>query len=117
MMLDMEMPAPPIIEPQPPYAWKRPLRRFLWEWRRRHRQPFNFAIHLIGIPLSVAGVVLLLALPWQSWYWGTGAFVLGYLLQFIGHQVEGNDVGEWAGIKRLFGMQYVSIAPERRKPG
>jgi Protein of unknown function (DUF962) len=84
------------------------LRRIIRNWRLRHQHPFNFAIHLIGIPAVVTGVVLLFFLPW---YWGVGLFVLGYLLQFIGHQVEGNDVGEWAGVKRLLGLPYVSIAP------
>ena len=58
--------------------------------------------------MAVAGVVLLCL---QSWLWGAGLFVLGYLLQYIGHCVEGNDLGEWAGIKRLLGLPYVSIAP------
>ncbi len=63
---------------------------------------------MIGIPLAVLGVVLLF---YTDWYWGVGAFVLGYVLQYIGHRVEGNDVGEWAGIKRLLGLPYVSISP------
>lgn len=84
------------------------LRRRLQGWRLRHQLPFNFAIHLIGIPLAVSGVVLLFFLPW---YWGVGAVVLGYLLQWIGHLAEGNDVGEWAAIKRLLGLPYVGIAP------
>lgn len=84
------------------------LRRRLRNWRERHRLPFNFYIHLIGIPLAVSGVVLLFFYPW---YWGVGALVLGYLLQWIGHQAEGNDVGEWAAIKRLLGWPYVGIAP------
>jgi hypothetical protein len=101
---------------------RRPLRRILRNWRERHRHPFNFGIHLLGIPLAVAGVVLFFALPWHLWYWGVGAFILGYLLQYVGHQVEGNDLGEWAGIKRLLGWPYVSIAPrwqqaETRQPG
>ena len=50
------------------------LRRRLRGWKLRHQLPFNFAIHLIGIPLAVSGVVLLFFLPW---YWGAGAFVLG----------------------------------------
>src|SRR5262249_16309403 len=79
----------PSPAPPPP----RPLRRILRNWRERHRHPFNFWIHLLGIPLAVAGVVLFLALPWDRWYWGVGAFVLGYLLQYLGHAVEGNDVG------------------------
>lgn len=84
------------------------LRRRLSGWRERHRLPFNFYIHLIGIPLAVCGVVLLF---FQPWYWGVGAIVLGYLLQWIGHLAEGNDVGEWAAIKRLLGLPYVGIAP------
>lgn len=84
------------------------LRRRLGNWRQRHRLPFNFYIHLIGIPLAVSGVVLLF---FQPWYWGIAAVVLGYLLQWIGHRVEGNDVGEWAALKRLFGLPYVGIAP------
>ena len=98
--------------PYPDRLARRPilrlLRKVLRNWRERHRHPFNFAIHLIGIPAAVAGVVLLFFFPW---YWGAALFVLGYLLQFIGHQVEGNDVGEWAGVKRLLGLPYVSIAP------
>jgi len=79
----------------------------LANWRERHRHPFNFAIHLLGIPIAVTGFVLLFIWPW----WGLGGLVLGYLLQWIGHRVEGNDVGEWAGIKRMLGLSYVSIAP------
>jgi hypothetical protein len=93
---------------------RRPLRRALHNWRERHQHPFNFAIHLVGIPLAVAGVVWLFAGPMDQWYWGVGAFVLGYVLQFIGHLVEGNDLGEWAGIKRLLGLPYVAIAPRER---
>ena len=57
----------------------------------------------------MAGLVL--SIPWPAWYWGLGAFVLGYLLQWIGHRAEGNDLGEWAAIKRLLGLPYVGIAP------
>ncbi len=84
------------------------LRRRLRNWRERHRLPFNFYIHMLGIPLAVSGVVLLF---FQPWYWGVGAIVVGYLLQWIGHRAEGNDVGEWAAIKRLLGLPYVGIAP------
>jgi hypothetical protein len=92
---------------------RRPLRRILHNWRLRHQHPFNFWIHMIGIPLAVAGVVLLF---FWDWYWGVGAFLAGYALQFVGHQVEGNDVGEWAGIKRLLGLPYVSISPKFHRP-
>lgn len=95
---------------------RRPLRTALRNWLERHRHPFNRGIHFLGIPLAVAGVVLLFTLPWSEWYWGTIAFVLGYLLQWIGHLVEGNDLGEWAGIKRLLGLPYVAISPRWQKP-
>jgi hypothetical protein len=87
---------------------RRPLRRILRNWLERHRHPFNFWIHLIGIPLAVAGVVLLFT---SFWAWGIVAFIAGYILQYVGHLVEGNDVGEWAAIKRLLGLPYVSISP------
>jgi hypothetical protein len=91
---------------------RRPVLRFLkkrWQgWRLRHQLPFNFAIHLIGIPLALAGVVMLFFL---DWYWGVAALVVGYVLQYVGHRAEGNDVGEWAAIKRLLGLPYVGIAP------
>ena len=57
------------------------LRRRLQGWRLRHQLPFNFYIHLIGIPMAVAGLVILLAV-WPAywpgiwacrWYWGVGA--------------------------------------------
>jgi hypothetical protein len=77
----------------------------------RHQLRFNFLIHMIGIPMALAGVLLLFLMYWVPWYWGVGAFVLGYFLQWIGHLVEGNDLGEWAAIKRMLGLPYVGIAP------
>ena len=89
-----------------------PLRRFLRrrfkDWMLRHQLPFNFRIHMIGIPLAYGSFVLLFFLPW---YCCLGTFVFGFFLQWIGHQAEGNDVGEWAAIKRMCGLSYVGIAP------
>jgi hypothetical protein len=107
---------PPAFPPQAaPPARRRPVLRFikkrLREWMLRHQLPFNFAIHLIGIPLAVAGLVLL-CWPGIPWYWGAASLFVGYLLQYVGHRAEGNDVGEWAGIKRLLGLPYVGIAPQ-----
>src|SRR6516165_9808911 len=80
------------------------LRRVLRNWLERHRHPFNRGIHLLGIPAAlVVAPVLLFALPWDEWYWAALACVGGYALQWIGHRVEGNDLGEWAGVKRLLG--------------
>lgn len=78
-------------------------------WLLRHQNGFNFAIHMIGIPLAFAGVPLLFL---AEWYWGVGAIVAGYVLQWIGHRVEGNDVGEFIPFKKLLGLPYVAIAPQ-----
>jgi hypothetical protein len=82
-------------------------------WLERHRDPFNFWIHQVGIPLALGGVVLLFV---TDWYWGVGAIVVGYLLQWVGHRVEGNDVGEFIPIKRLLGLPCVPIAPQYAQP-
>jgi hypothetical protein len=95
----------------------RRLRRFagtaLANWRERHRHPVNFAVHLVGIPLTLIGLALLFVLPW---YWGVAAFALGYLLQYVGHRVEGNDVGELIPIKRALGLPVVAVVPRPAPP-
>jgi uncharacterized membrane protein YGL010W len=83
------------------------------QWRARHLLPLNFTLHLIGIPLVVAGIVLLFLIPW---YWGITLFVLGYLLQYLGHQAEGSEVGEWAVIKRLLGLSSRAASPRGGSP-
>src|SRR5947209_6408906 len=97
----------------PPSPPRRPvlafLRRRLDGWRLRHQLPFNFWVHMVGIPLVVVSVLVLPSL--LPWYWAAGGFVVGYLLQWVGHRAEGNDLGEWAALKRLLGLPYVGIAP------
>jgi len=88
--------------PTPERVRRRPLRRMLKNWLQRHRRPFNFWIHMVGIPAAVAGVVLLC---FGLWWWGIGLFVGGYVLQYIGHRVEGNEVGEWTAIKHILGKR------------
>ena len=103
---------------QPNFFRSKPLRRWLYNWLERHQHPFNRGIHLIGIPLALGSIALFFWLPWDEWYWSVLAFVVGYVLQWIGHLVEGNDLGEWAAVKRVLGWPYVSIAPQFQKsPG
>jgi hypothetical protein len=106
----MTQPSSPAQSPRFPILAR--VRRFvikrLRNWRERHQHPFNFTIHLIGIPLTVVGVVLLFLYPW---FYGVGVFILGYALQFLGHAIEGNDAGEWLVIKKLFGLPGIAISP------
>lgn len=83
-------------------------------WLARHQNPFNYWIHLVGIPLAVVGVALLFVAPWS---YGVGAIVMGYLLQWLGHRAEGNDVGEFIPVKRMLGLPVVAIAPQYQSPG
>jgi hypothetical protein len=78
-------------------------------WLLRHRNGFNFAVHMVGIPLAFAGVPLLFL---ADWYWGVAAILGGYFLQWVGHRVEGNDVGELIPVKRLLGLPVVAVAPQ-----
>lgn len=77
-------------------------------WLLRHQSRFSFAIHMVGIPLALLSPFLLF---FVEWYWALAAFLLGYLLQWIGHMVEGNDVGEFIPIKKALGLRTISIAP------
>jgi 2-hydroxy-palmitic acid dioxygenase Mpo1-like protein len=87
-------------------------RRALANWRERHQLPLNFWLHMVGIPLALAGLLYLVIDVW----WGLGGLTIGYLLQYIGHRAEGNDLGEWAGVKKLLGLPYVAIAPRWQTP-
>jgi hypothetical protein len=78
-------------------------------WLERHQHPLNFWIHLLGIPLALAGVLLLFLL---EWWIGLSAIGVGYFLQWIGHRIEGNDVGELIPLKRALGLPVVPIAPQ-----
>ena len=82
--------------------------RWLRNWLERHRSPFSFCVHLIGIPMTVAAIPLLIL---GAWGWALGLFVGGYALQFLGHAVEGNDAGELVALKRLLGRPYVAVSP------
>ena len=87
------------------------IRRFLDNYLRRHRNPINQALHLVGVPLSFI-VAPVAAIAGAAWHWHVGCFVLGYLLQFSGHAVEGNDAGEVVFLKKKLGMFYNEYASD-----
>jgi hypothetical protein len=83
-------------------------RRWRANWLLRHQHPVSFWLHMVGIPLTLLGLISLFFL---HWYFGIGAFVLGYLLQGVGHAIEGNDIGEVIPFKRRFGLPTMAISP------
>ncbi len=74
----------------------------------------NFWLHIVGIPLAFAGLALLFT---REWGWGVAAFVGGYFLQWVGHRLEGNDVGEFIPVKKLLGLPYIAIVPSQQVGG
>ncbi len=77
------------------------LAKVYYNWRSRHRHPVTFTLHLVGIPACfLAAPALLIA---RQFLVAAACFVGGYLLQFVGHLMEGNRPGEVVLMGRLLG--------------
>ena len=66
--------------------------RLVRAYMARHRHPWNRALHLVGVPLAPILVVVLLVLG--RWWEAGAAFVAGYTLQWLGHRIEGDSMGD-----------------------
>jgi len=84
--------------------------RFLKNYLPRHTSRTNRVLHLVGVPLTFVGTPLAL-IEGAAWYYSLGCFIIGYLLQFVGHAVEGNDAGEVVFLKKKLGLPYTEYAP------
>jgi uncharacterized membrane protein YGL010W len=60
---------------------------FIEEYKAKHRHPLNRLTHSFGIPM----IVLSLPVVFFSWRWALLLFVVGWILQFVGHAIEGNQ--------------------------
>lgn len=60
---------------------------FIENYKAKHRHPLNKLTHSIGIPM----ILISLPLFFFNWHWALALFVVGWILQFIGHAVEGNQ--------------------------
>lgn len=87
------------------------MQRFLVNYIERHQNFWNQLLHLVGVPLTFVVSVVLLVLGYE-WWWALVAFLGGYVLQFIGHAIEGNDAGEVVLIKRWLGRPYTEFGPQ-----
>jgi uncharacterized membrane protein YGL010W len=61
------------------------LKAMLEKYRQDHQHPVNRALHTIGIPTIVASVFVFPLNP----ILGVAMFVIGWILQFVGHVFEG----------------------------
>jgi len=75
----------------------------LADWRQRHRNPVSFWLHMVGIPACFLAAPVLLIL--RHWALALAFFVGGYVVQFVGHFIEGNRSGEELLIRRLLGKR------------
>jgi uncharacterized membrane protein YGL010W len=64
----------------------------LWidEYSESHQHPVNRWCHSFGIPLIVVSIALLPFGVFQALFWqvALGIFVIGWILQFVGHYYE-----------------------------
>jgi uncharacterized membrane protein YGL010W len=60
---------------------------FVENYKSKHRHPLNRLSHTIGIPL----IVISLPLFFFNWRWALALFISGWILQFVGHAIEGNQ--------------------------
>jgi uncharacterized membrane protein YGL010W len=64
--------------------------QWIAQYAGSHQHPVNRVCHAFGIPMIVVSVVwLLIALITSAnWHWPALLFVLGWVLQFLGHAFE-----------------------------
>ena len=90
-------------------------------WYARHTDHRCLLLHLIGIPPTLLGALLipvyLFQLSIPIFLFALVSFVGGYLIQFLGHAFEGTDPGEIIYFKRKFGLSYVEFAAGSRGLG
>ena len=99
------------------------------DWLARHGRPVSFVLHILGIPLTLLGVLMLPvaagALSARVFAFSAGLFVVGYLVQFLGHALEGTEPGEVAylrrklvrSIRKRVRKTIAAAVPPRQTPG
>jgi len=65
------------------------------QYDHEHTNAWNKVLHGVGIPIILAGIVLLLMLHWKL---GLGLFLGGWILLFAGHRIEGNKPAFFQGL-------------------
>ena len=59
----------------------------LSNYQAKHQHPMNRLTHTVGIPMIVVAFPIFLF----SWRWALALFILGWILQLVGHAIEGNQ--------------------------
>jgi uncharacterized membrane protein YGL010W len=99
-----------ICPPHSPAPW-------VEDWLERHRDPRSFVLHMIGIPCTILGVVLIpiyvTLMSAHVFLLSAALFLGGYLIQFIGHALDGSEPGEVAFLRKKLGWRPVAVAAAR----
>ena len=74
------------------------LRWLIRDYLERHSRPANALLHVAGVPAALWGLVRLLT---GSLLAGLAWIAFGYALQWLGHRLQGNELGEWVLIKTI----------------
>ena len=66
-------------------------RDWVGEYSQAHQHPVNRLCHSFGIPMIATSLVLFVATYFDRALWPlpVGLFVVGWILQFVGHAYEG----------------------------
>lgn len=75
-------------------------RDFLVDYMNRHAHPVNAALHIVGVPAAFAGFFFLFS--GKNVQRGGLLIFLGYLLQYLGHKAQGNEVGEVTLARKIY---------------
>ncbi len=59
---------------------------FVENYKAKHQHPLNKLCHIFGIPM----ITVAWPLFFLNWRWALALFIGGWLLQFLGHAIEGN---------------------------
>ena len=70
------------------------LAHYMSQYDHEHSSGWNKVLHGVGIPMILAGIVLLI---FMKWIWGTAFFVGGWALLLLGHRIEGNHPAFFQG--------------------
>ncbi len=72
---------------------------FIIDYCQRHAHPVNAVLHILGVPAAFYGFYVLFRGQLLLAFF---LIVVGYLLQYLGHQAQGNEVGEVTLLKHLW---------------
>jgi hypothetical protein len=72
---------------------------FVIDYIGRHKHPVNAVLHIFGVPLAFYGFGLLFFGQFLN---ALLCIFFGYVLQWLGHRAQGNEVGEVILIKKIY---------------